>query len=322
MGRRVTWVVVGAVAAVAVAAAVEALRGVSSPQAGSGPPSPTTAERAPAAVAQPALPISGREDVQALLEAAGGSGVLYFADRTCRLRTLELPGVDWRPEPNRPVPCRFTADASGAVSPDGVRIEPQSGLRAVCHESGIDVFDRDGTGLLGHRGACAPAWRPDGTLTFIRDGELVLAPGLRETRVLLSRGDLARAVGHGASLEEVAWFDDDEYAAAVRRGSEVVLAVFRGAELVLPPSFSAPSIEGLRATRRSVAARTGGSESGVRFLSRGGRELLAVPGGHAVSWSPGGTVAAVAARSAVVFVDPATRERAPLALVATDLEWR
>jgi hypothetical protein len=317
MGRRVTWIVVTGVAAVAVAASVEALRG--EPEARL---SPTTSPRRPAAASPPpVLPISGREEVRGLLETRA-RGVLYVGDRNCRLRTLLLPAAEWRSEPDQPVPCRFTVDAEGGVHPDDVRIDPRAQLRADCHESGVDVFDPDGFALASFRGACAPAWRPDGSLSFVRDGELVLAPGLRDERLLLSQGDVTRALGPGSRLLEAAWLDDVTYAAAVRRGRETALAIFRGDELAAPPSFSSPRIDGLRATGRFVAARTGTSGPAVTFISRAGREILTVEGGQSVSWSPGGTVAAVAAGAAIVFVDPARRDLEPLALVATDLEWR
>ncbi|MGH3112332.1 MAG: hypothetical protein ACRDOP_02565 [Gaiellaceae bacterium] len=318
MGRRVTWVVVSAVAAVAVAAAVEALRG--EPEAGLSPT--TRPRRAADASTPPVLPISGREEVRDLLNAAGVSGVLYLGDRSCRLRTLLLPAVEWRPQPDRPVPCRFTVDLTGAVHPDGVRIEPQTGLRAVCRGGRVGLFGRSGAALATFPDACAPAWRYGGSLTFVRDGELVLALQGRDERVLLSRTELARALGPGSQVLEASWFDRETYAAAVRRPRETVLAVFRGDELVAPPSFSSPRIDGLRATGRLVAARTATSGPGITFFSYTGRELLTVEDGHSVSWAPGGVVAAVAARAVLVFVNPATRKRAPLALVATDLEWR
>lgn len=318
MGRRVTWIVVGAVAAVALAAAVDALD--DDPEARLTPAS--TRERPAAASTSGGVPIAGQEAVRDLLETARASGVLYFGDRGCRLRTLLLPAVEWRPGPNRPVPCRFTVDAEGAVHPDGVRIDAQSGLRAVCRGSRVTVFDRGRFALASFRDACAPAWRPDASLTFVRDGELVLALERREERVLLSQADLTRTLGPGSRLLEVAWFENDTYAAAVRRRRETMLAVFRDDELVAPPFFSSPRIDGLRATRRVVTARTATSGPAITFFSRTGREILTVEGGHSVSWAPGGTAAAVAGRTTTVFVDPARRERAPLALVATDLEWR
>lgn len=317
MRRSVTWFLVGAVAAIAVAAAVEALGDGSGAR-----PAPTTTRERPAAPPRPVVPISGQEDVRELLEAAGERGVLHFADRNCRLRTLLLPAVEWRPQPDRAVPCRFTIGAAGEVEPDEVRIERQSGLRAVCRGNGVEVFGRAGGRLTTFAGACAPAWRPDGSLAFVRDGGLVLAPEGRAERVLLSRGELGRALGRGSELLEAAWFDEETYAAAVRRGAETVVAVFRGSELRAPPSFSSPLVRDLRATDRMLAARTASRGPAVTFLSRAGREILTVDGGHSVSWSPGGLVAAVAGRAVLVFVNPSTRERAPLALVATDLEWR
>jgi hypothetical protein len=49
--------------------------------------------------------------------------------------------------------------------------------------------------------------------------------------------------------------------------------------------------------------------------------LVSVDGGRAVSWSPDGTVAAVAGGSDVSFVAPAVGRVERLALVVTDLEW-
>ena len=317
MGRRVTWVVVGAVAALAVAATVEALRREPEAQ------STTTSRERPAPASTPTrVPISGREEVRDLLETAGARGVLYLGDRNCRLRTLLLPAVEWRSQPERPVPCRFTVDLAGSVHPDDVRIETQTGVRAVCRGSRVDVFGQTGIALATFPDACAPAWRPDTSLSFVRDGELVLTPDLRNERVLLSRAELERALGPGSQLLEAAWFDDQTYAAAVRRGRETLVAVFRGTELVAQPSFSSPRIEGLRTTDRVVATRTATSGPAVTFLDRAGRAILTVEGGHSISWSPGELVAAVAGRGMLVFVNPHSRERAPLALVATDLEWR
>ena len=317
MGRRVTWIVVAAVAALAVAATVEALQG--DPEAR---PPTTTRERPAPASAPSRVPISGQEEVRGFLEMTGVSGVLYLGDPNCRLRTLVLPAVEWRSEPDRPVPCRFTVDQAGAVHPDRVQIEPQNGLRAVCRRTQVSLFDRGGMPLIAFPDACAPAWRPNGTLTFVRKGELVLVLDGRTQRVLLSESDVVHALGTGSRLLEVAWFDNEEFAASVRRGSQVSLAVFRGTELVLPPSFSSPRIDELQATRGAVAARTATRGPAITFFSRAGRQIATVEGGHSFSWSPGGTVAAVAASSLIVFVDPLRSERAALALVATDLEWR
>ena len=87
MRPKATWVVVGIVAAIAVAAGVDALRGepepVAQPTGTTEPPTSSTT------AAEPAVPPPDGEP----------AGVLYYTDGDCRLKAVELPGS--RPEIGR-----------------------------------------------------------------------------------------------------------------------------------------------------------------------------------------------------------------------------
>lgn len=326
MNPRVTWLVVGAVAAVGLAAALDALRGEGEAAPPTGTTSATTTEREPAEPAPGRLevppPLPNREPVQGFLEDTDAPGTLYVADLDCRLHALRLPEVEWLDEPAAVVPCRFTVDVNGEPFPDGATFARGGELGAVCRRNTVDVFDEPGPIVLRQLDGCAPTWKPDGSLTVLRDGRLVQATGLDQERVLLSRDDIARALGTGARLRDVAWLDNASFGAVVRRRGRLELAVFRGKKLVRPPSFSSPRIEGLRTGGSGLlAAETGTPQASVSFFDRDGRLLLSV-GGREFSWQPGGTVAAVAGRLQILFVAPLTGDAVPLSLLASDLEWR
>jgi hypothetical protein len=325
MNRGVTWLVVGAVAAVGLVAAVDALRGEGASQ----PPDTTTArlseQGSPATaggVDNPPPPLSHRARALALLETVDARGALYVASMSCRLRALRLPELEWLAEPAPAGPCRFTVDANGELFPEHATFARGGELGAVCNGNTVDVFDEPGPVVLRRVEGCAPAWKPDGSLTVLRKGELVQAIGLDQERVLLSRDDIARALGPRARPVEVAWLDNSSFGVALRRRGLLELAVFRGRHLVARPSFSSARIEGLRAgASRLLAAETGKPQFAVSFFDRRGRLLLSV-GGRAFSWQPEGAVAAVAGRLQILFVDPRARDVVSLPLFTSDLEWR
>jgi hypothetical protein len=325
----VTWLVVGAVAALGIGAAVDALRGEGE---AARPPETTTAstsEQAPAGSADrgdlefPPPALSSRARVPALLAQAEARGALYVADMSCRLRALRLPELEWLAEPAAPLgPCRFTVDANGLLFPDGAVFARGAELGAVCSDGRVRIFDERRLAALETVAGCSPAWKPDGSLTVLRRGELVQATGLDQERVVLSHEDVIRALGRRARLLEVAWIDNESFGVALRRNGLFELAVFRGRHLVARPSFSSARIEGLRAGASGLlAAETGTSQFAVSFFDRRGRLLLSV-GGRAFSWQPEGVVAAVAGRLKVLFVAPLTRDVVSLSLFASDLEWR
>jgi hypothetical protein len=254
---------------------------------------------------------------------AGVRGRLYFSGRDCRARSLRMPDLVWSDPEGMRGPCRFSIMPDGTISDEWVVWQARGRLGAGCHANAVDVFAQGDRSLFHRGGACSPAWKPDGSLTYVVGGQLVLAARLRAERVLVSREDLAAAFGRGAKLREVAWIDDRQFGAAVRQGSRTVYAVFYEGELVARPSFSAASIAGLRSNGRGiVAARTDSGRRATTFFDLRGRPLWSMPGGRALAWSPGGAVAALSRGTSLLLVDPLSREVHRLPVFAADVEWR
>jgi hypothetical protein len=238
-------------------------------------------------------------------------------DSGCRLRALRLPDLQWEDEPDgEPAPCRFTLDATDEALAEAISVAPGGQLRATCRDGGLAVFGSQGP-AADIPGACAPAWMPDGTLTFVRAGELWR--GTREPRRLISRAELRSMFGREAALEEVAWLDDQRIWAVVRVGSSDAIAAMTMSRLVYPPTFTAQRIAGLQVSSTGmVAAR---ADRGIVFFDNGGRRALSLPGARAVTWAPDNLVAAVATAREILLVAPASREVVPLPLAVADLEW-
>lgn len=245
------------------------------------------------------------------------TGRLFVTDNSCRLRALRLPDLQWEDEPDgEPAPCRFTLDATDEALAEAISVAPGGQLRATCRDGGLAVFGSQGP-AADIPGACAPAWMPDGTLTFVRAGELWR--GTREPRRLISRAELRSMFGREAALEEVAWLDDQRIWAVVRVGSSDAIAAMTMSRLVYPPTFTAQRIAGLQVSSTGmVAAR---ADRGIVFFDNGGRRALSLPGARAVTWAPDNLVAAVATAREILLVAPASREVVPLPLAVADLEW-
>jgi WD40-like Beta Propeller Repeat len=259
---------------------------------------------------------AGTDEAREWLSDAGTTGRLFVTQATgsaCTLRALQLPDLSWaeRP-PGLPNPCRFTLDEDDVVLPGSQAPQPGGGQIAVCRNRAVEVHDEQG--LLAAYPGCAPAWTPDGRLTFIRNGGL-----FEPTRPLLRRGEVGQIFGRPAALEEIAWVDDERFWAVLRSGAFAIVAFMTTDGLVFSPSFTAETIEGLRVSATGmVAART---DQGVVLFDSGGRRALTFPKGHAVTWAPGELIAAVATPSEILFVAPVSREAVTLPLAVRDLEW-
>jgi len=245
------------------------------------------------------------------------TGRLFVTEPGCRLRALRIPDLDWEEEPDGDeAPCRFTLDSRDEALAEAISVAPGGQLRATCRDERLAVFGPQGR-TADIADACAPAWMPDGTLTFILGGELWR--GTREIRRIVTRAELRDMFGRDAALEEVAWLDDRRLWAVVRIGSSDAIALMTVSRLVFSPTFNAPRIEGLRVSSTGmVAART---DSGIVFFDSGGRRALSFPGAKAVTWAPGNLVAAVATPRQILLVAPVSREVVPLPLAVEDLEW-
>jgi hypothetical protein len=339
MGRRVTWLVVGAVAALAVAAAVEALRG--EPEARSTPPGEPGASAA----------IVGGEGLR---------GVLYYTDPTCVLRSLHLPELRAAPAPEWQE-CTFSLGPNeGEVGSAGAVWDPWGEGSAA--ESDGSVTASAGAQSISFEGS-APAYRRNGTLTFVRDGALRLLPlvsgclPLREpvqhvredlidrcSRVLLRPGDLRRlALLHPSApadpsllrrvtVKAHAWLDDARLVLllaadvlAAGRYEQVVVVGGRRAIAVVPVSGGRLSALQVSPRGRYFAVRAEDPDA-VLLFDRDGNALdyPSLTRAHAIAWSPGERWTAIATEDDVEI----WRTTAPnqplrrLGIRAGDLAWR
>ena len=334
---------VSAVALLAAAAAVDAFRA-----------GPEPADRAPDDV----RPASGDRDAALArrlaaaagpLRAVGVRGVLTYSDERCRVRAVTLPSLTLNPAPDRP--CYTAPGAEGVIDPD----VPQPGgvMVARCRTGAVEIWWREGK-LAGPEPGCAPAWKPTGALTAVRDGEVVeYVPvperGRLDARVVLGRDALARAVRRAVSgapagapaaahprVEAVAWLSDTRFAAIVHGAGtfgapeDELLALFEGDRLVRTAPCCWSDLAQLRVSplRRFVAVR---SERGLIVVDRSGRAVPLPRGratGRALAWSPDERWLAVATGSAVAFlgleggVPAAGRPAASIPLRARELAWR
>lgn len=296
--------IVAVIVAIAVVATVDALRdggdGQDAPRnatPGAGPPPPRAAK----------------------LRAAGVTGELYFTVETetgCRLRALTLPDLDdaasielsW---------CQFDLSREGNV----VAGPPCPGRR-------FEIWSV--TELSGGFQGCAPAWKPSGELTFVRDGDVLTLEGdvlledvARFARNALERGPLV--------VRQMTWLSDAALVVLIstRLLDASYVIVIEGNRAVSEPIFAdaRSTIEVLRPEEIFVGGPFGGQvfDREGNFVSTTGIPFSDVA---AVAYSPGGSWFAVARPGSVCIYeekDPPPREYFPITCLqadAVDLAWR
>lgn len=314
MRRGVTVLVVVVVAAIALAAGIDALRdGSDSEPAAQTEAEPPTVPT-PADVEAPAL--AAADEVRDWLGRVGGTGCLFVTLPGCIIRALRVPSLEFEEEPNVRAPCNFSLDASGGVLANDVSAAPIGEPTAVCEDGGLNVF-QDGGFRTRLTNACAPAWMGDGTLTFLRNGGLW--HGIEDARQLVSREASGRArrppvrtrrdrLGRRRALLGGRAFRRELGRGAVDDRPARLLA------LVHDDDDRRPARERLRHGGRT-------DRPGVVFFDTGGQRALTFPNGEAVSWAPGELFAAVATPDEMLFVAPLSREVVTLPLAVRDLEW-
>ena len=327
MGRFVTAAVIVGIAVLGLAALVDALR-----EGGWTVGVPTE----PTAVPDP--------DAQAeALRGAGVDGTLLYTDSAdCALHAVALPSLRAAAAPRWDT-CAFALGPEGAVAPGGTVFDLRRGLQAAEFEGGVDVVDPRGRRGRRFDDARAPAFRPTGTLTIVRRGELVsLAPcsgsepaleGLGDCpSVLVTEDELTTLADVSVvprpprlALTAVAWLDDATFATVAQAGaSDVLLGVRLGAQ---PPTvdvwFEDDALSDLEVSprKRFVSTVTATGELAV-FDGRG--TLLGLRGTQvrASVWSPDERWLAVLDGDNVLFVDGTNGDeigRVPLS--ARDLAW-
>jgi hypothetical protein len=313
-----TWLVIGALALIGLFAARDALRGDDAPA--SAPPTTTLArQRRPPPAEEPR--IENRARLAAELRALGAEGVLYLTDANCRRFLLRLPSLEWTPQ-----------GLPGPLCPDATVVDERFGLEASQVDADlIEVRSEDWS--LRFQGT-APAFRPEGRLTFIRAGRLyewtVQCPPAAERVIFRGFRALARCprVVQSAptELQEVVWLDGNDFAAVAGPDLTPRLIVARGGRTRRLFLSVGSRMGALQASPggRYVAARV--DEDLVLFDTRG-TGALRLPGfgpeALAITWSRDDRLGAVATRSFIrVFPSARPALAVSIPVSAVTLEWR
>jgi hypothetical protein len=337
--NRPTWIIAAAVAAVGIAAVVDAL-----------PMDVRSREVAQSVETTP------RERPPRPPGTFDARGVLFYTDDLCRLRAARLPRLDPVDGPAWDG-CEFTLSPDGeSVVASGIVWHPQGALRATA-VSGLVYVVRDDPVAGYRRAGHAPAFKPDGTATFVRDGDIVeltpscFAPTRRVgcERILLTRRALTRPLLRDpnallarraiatATVTAIAWLTPTRLAAAFSFSEhEELIAVYEGETLLRTISgFGGSVVELLVSPRRRYAAARLEQPDGFVLFDPAGdtfvleevqRDFSGRPpftGGRAITWSPDDEWTAIARRRSVVFfrMGPESPDDVRIDVSAHDLAW-
>jgi hypothetical protein len=341
--RLLTLALAAGLAALVAVALVDALRDSAEPK----PPAETGS--APGRARAPWL-----EDADALaarLRRNRVTGTLYLSADRCldgtprRLRALSLPELELSDGPLSQT-CSFTVSADGAAAAGREAVwSPQDPLfAAATGPNGLALIDPGQPGQLELEGS-APAFKPDGTFTYLSDGDLVewtsdcaaakevvppSSPGPDFgpvcLRTVVTAAELASALPPHVmlrSVEALAWPSDSLLTTVLEAGDRMWLAAFENSTLVRQ---AVPYVRGAE----TVRADPSGTYVGI--LANGSVEVYDRDGGIpwgspqetlAFDWSPGGAWLAYATPDTVYLVrtaDWATMFRFTVATEA--LAWR
>ena len=317
--------VVVAVSAIALAAGWDALRGGGEPAA--------QPEDAPETTDDDSTGFVPVEEPEAF------RGVLYYTDESCELKAAELPDIRRTEAPNW-AECRFS------LSPDRERVgdettvwdphaDPRRGRVVQVEGNTIQVSTNAGPEGEPIRGT-APAWRPDGTLTYfdgsaIRDwpsgNTIVYAPRIRMVVLEHPNAPAGREFLPEVQVREHRWLSQDRLVAVlgarVEGGPPLDLVAVFDEGLPHASTNFLESAEGLTVSPHGTYYAV--SADGIRVYNRDGEEVFLpeMSGSRAVAWSPDQAVMAVATEASVyVFPAGATEPVERLEIVANDLDWR
>jgi hypothetical protein len=322
--RIATWLLVGAVVAIGAAAGVDALRG--------GEPPRTEPRSTPSTVESRGAPASPEASLTTALREAGVRGILEFSDEDCDTHAVSLPDLTARPSGVGGA-CAFAVAANAA-----------SGYTVECSGGRVTIDDPQQAPYAEVRADCSPAWKPDGSPTLLRGGEVVephpcpdggIIP-MRCSRALLSSDDLVRELrgagwtGYRFAVEELLWLSDSRAVAIIMARSRDergdLLVVFDSRRLVTAPTAAYEDLTALRLSPSGgfVAAQIA-DPGGLVVVDRDGVPVRPlVRHGSALAWSPDEQWIAEATEDGV-YIFPAgggTSRVYVVPIVARDLVWR
>lgn len=222
---------------------------------------------------------------------------------------LELPSLEREPQ-------------EGVCSPRGTR-SPNGELVAVCRGDETMVFYTEDGGLRNRYPGCAPAWRPDGTLTLSRARQVFTTEGT----LLIAGAELERAARRHPTgparaplrvlVDGVAWLSNT-------RAAVLMSIRLAGRFAGMGPMAGIAFFENGRLARtqpyfRITGGRLGASPHGSYVTQT--PDVILRPDGSQVSlpqhvrdardfaWSPDERFLAIAGRLAVVLMDVRSLER-------------
>jgi hypothetical protein len=245
-------------------------------------------------------------------------GIMVTADAGCQTHAFRLPSLAAEHAPHPP-------DCNGRKwSQDGSIVARCKGdFTSVRTSGGVQFPNVDG---------CAPAWREDGALSVVRDGNIVIARRHGAPFIVFSRPQLTEALGAAGvddagawRLAQVSWFGLTSFVAILEKRGDSAAAVFaQGGLETFVPRIGA-HIEDLRASPiGNFAFARVDPEREYAMLSRGGDPigLPTVRGATAIAWSPDERYVAISTDDATVVARTGTTKAiATLPFGARALDW-
>jgi hypothetical protein len=231
--------------------------------------------------------------------------------------------------------CRFSV-AGGRFRDDDELMSPDGQLIARCRAGHVEVFIASGERRLSRVPGCAPAWRPDGGLTYARNGEIVLGGRV----VLISTGELQRIARHHPNVAglgpdvpyrvrvlAVVWLDQAHLAASLRVDIESVEPQYF--VVLLDGDRVVALVADFRGSIRDLVVSPAGSflaDDRGTVVTKQGRSyplLEGIPRPKAVAFSPDEGWLAVATGASVYLVGTPTNlgRVIRLPVPAQDLVW-
>ncbi len=316
-----TWVVIGGLAVLGLFAARDSLRGTNEPASNSVQRLEKHLHTIPSVGKPPR--IAHRARLARGLRSLGVDGVVLVTDERCRHYRLQLPSLRWTtPEGVPGHDCGFQATPV---------VDEQSGLKA--DQIDFATIEVSSEQWRYRFSGSAAAFKPGGTLTFVREGrmfewtarcppgaKLVTFRGLREVE------RCARPIpGSPRSVREIVWIGERDFAVLAGPEGVVSLLVVRNGRTRSLFHTVGASMSDLTASPqgRYFSVQSG---SVLVFDSRRPGKLnipMGVERPRAVAWSSDDRFTALASENSVfVYPSDSPNRAVALPLFAIDLGWR